>query len=93
LRLQRAARTNGGKSDDDATLSCGSVARSLNYVPQARPHGRERAACKIFEQIRLQRLSSKRQQLSKSSRSYPAFGLAPCAHACDGGLLGRAAAP
>jgi len=39
MRLQRAARTNGGKSEDEATLSFGSVARNLNHVPQAQTQG------------------------------------------------------
>ena len=38
-RQCRFAQTNGGKSDHEATLSCGSVARSLNRVPQAQPKG------------------------------------------------------
>lgn len=37
--LCRYAQTNGGKSDHDATLSCGTVARSLNRVPQLRAQG------------------------------------------------------
>ena len=39
LRFQRAAQTNGGKLENDATLSCGSVSRSLNHMPQAQPKG------------------------------------------------------
>ena len=38
--LQRFAQTNGRKPDDEATLSCGSVARSLNRAPQAQTQGR-----------------------------------------------------
>ncbi|QXZ09049.1 hypothetical protein KUF54_13510 [Comamonas sp. Y33R10-2] len=37
--LRRFAQTNGGKSDDEAKLSCGSAARSLNRVPQALTQG------------------------------------------------------
>lgn len=44
-RLCRFAQTDGGKSVHDATLSCGSVARSLNRVPQALTHGRIQPAC------------------------------------------------
>ena len=36
---RRFAHTNGGKSVYEATLSCGSVARSPNSVPQALTHG------------------------------------------------------
>ena len=48
-RLCRSAQTNGGKSEHEATLSYGSVARSLNSAPQALTHGwmRVRAACLI----------------------------------------------
>jgi len=74
-------------------LSCGSIARSLNRVPQAQPDGRERTACKTCGEIRLKRLYELRWQLSNLSRSYPVSGIAPCAHACDGSLLWRAAAP
>ena len=38
-RRCRYAQTSGGKSEYEATLSCGSVARSLNYVPQAQTQG------------------------------------------------------
>ncbi|QXZ08878.1 hypothetical protein KUF54_12545 [Comamonas sp. Y33R10-2] len=37
--MQRFAQTNGGKSEHEATLSCGSVARSPNRVPQAQTQG------------------------------------------------------
>jgi len=49
------AQTNGGKSEHDATLSYGSVARSPNGLPQALTHGwvRERTACKICDEISL----------------------------------------
>ena len=52
-RLRRCAQTNGGKSDHEATLSYGSVARSPNSVPQARTHGwvRIRAACENFDEM------------------------------------------
>ena len=39
LCATRAAQTNGGKLENDATLSCGSVSRSLNRMPQAQPDG------------------------------------------------------
>jgi hypothetical protein len=52
-----------------------------------------RAACESYEQIGLYRLFSKRKQLSKAQRSYPASGIAPCTHACDGKRLVRAVAP
>ena len=42
---RRFAQTDGGKSVHDATLSCGSVARIPNRVPQAQTHGGVRAAC------------------------------------------------
>ena len=43
---RRSVQTRCRKSDVEATLSCGSVARSLNRVPQAQTHGwmRERTA-------------------------------------------------
>ena len=50
---RRFAQTNGGESEDDATLSYGSVARSLNRVPQAQTDGRERTACEIWDEIGL----------------------------------------
>lgn len=40
-RLRRCTQTNGGKSVHKATLSCGSVTRSLNRVPQAQTQGVE----------------------------------------------------
>ena len=52
-RLQRYAQTNGGKSEHEATLSYGSVAHSLNRVPQAQTDGRERTACEIWDEIGL----------------------------------------
>ena len=52
-RLRRSAQTNGGKSEHDATLSCGSVARRPNSVLQALTHGwvRIRAACETFYEM------------------------------------------
>ena len=47
------AQTNGGKSEHEATLSYGSVAHSLNRVPQAQTDGRERTACEIWDEIGL----------------------------------------
>jgi hypothetical protein len=47
---RRFAQTDGGKSVHDATLSCGSVARSPNRVPQAQTHGWIRAACKSWDE-------------------------------------------
>ena len=93
-RLRRFAQTNGGKSEHEATLSCGSVARRLNRVPQARPDGWDRAARQNCDEIGLKSRQFVDSLLSIQHRSYPApvFGFAPCAHACDGKLLGLAAA-
>ena len=95
LCATRAAQTGCRKFVHDALALCGANARSPNRVPQALTHGWERirAACESYEQTGLQRLFSKRKQLSKVKRSYPASGIAPFAHACDGGLLVLAAAP
>ena len=84
---RRFAQTNGGKSEHKATLSCGSVAHSLNRVPQAQTDGRkrERTTCMGRVEFALTTI--------KSERSYPAPGIAPCAHACDGKFLGLAVAP
>jgi len=59
LCAARAAQTRCRKSDDDATLSYGSVARSLNRVPQALTHGwkRVRTACESYDEIGFFRLS------------------------------------
>ena len=51
----RFAQTNGGKSEHEATLSCGSVARSLNRVPQAQPDGWKRTARKTCDEVVLLR--------------------------------------
>jgi len=93
LCATRAAQTGCRKFVHDALALCGANALSPNRVPQAQTHGWEQAAGKSGGEIDPQRLFSKRKQLSKAQRIYPASGIAPFAHACDGGLLGRAAAP
>ena len=52
-RLCRFAQTTGGKSEHEATLSYGSVARSLDSVPQALTNGwvQVRTACKSYDEI------------------------------------------
>ena len=59
LCAARAAQTRCRKSEFDATLSFGSVARSPNSVPQALTHGwmRERTACESYDEIGFFRLS------------------------------------
>ncbi len=47
---RRFAQTDGGKPVHDATLSCGSVARIPNRVPQAQINGWIRAACKNWDE-------------------------------------------
>ena len=53
LCAARAAQARCRKSDHEATLSCGSVARSPNSVPQALTHGwmRVRTACEICDEL------------------------------------------
>jgi hypothetical protein len=59
LCAARAAQTGCRKSEHDATLACGSVARSLTRVPQALTHGwkRIRTACESYDEIGFFRLS------------------------------------
>ena len=78
---RRFVQTRCRKFDDDALALFGANARSLNRVPQAQPDGRERAACMSCDEICLGPIALKSP------------GIAPCAHACDGGLLWRAVAP
>ena len=49
LHALRSAQTSGRQSDHDARLSCGSLGRSLNHVPQAQPKGWERTACECCD--------------------------------------------
>jgi hypothetical protein len=88
LCATRAAQTGCRKFEDEALALCGANARSPNRVPQALTHGWEiRAACESYEQIGCNAYSANASSY-QSERSYPAFGIAPCAHACDGSLLG-----
>ena len=93
LCATRSAQTACRKFDDDALALFGANARSPNRVPQAQPDGWERTACKTCGEIGLKRLPELRWQLSNLFLSYSVYGIAPCAHACDGGLLRRAVAP
>ena len=51
LRAEALRSNSCRKFVHEATLSFGSIARSLNRVPQAHPHGWERTARKNFAEM------------------------------------------
>ena len=92
---RRFAQTNGGKSEDDAGVSCGTPAHSLNRVPQAQPHGGSGQPARFVTKLahRLSFALRYGYQFDREAIWLLVSGIAPCAHACDGGLAGRVVAP
>ena len=66
LCAARAAQTPCRKLENEALALFGANARSLNDVPQAQTHGRERVrtACESYGEISFQSLFQLRYQLS-----------------------------
>ena len=92
LCATRAAQTGCRKFVHDALALCGANARSPNRVPQAQTHGWEQAASKSCGEIGFYLNHKLRLQLSNLMEAIFRY-LAPCAHACNGGLLRLASAP